>query len=148
MTRHDRGGGREAIWGINANDRRWFQALTLLGGNVGSIAVIVLVLKHRSGEQTADALALNLLLSIGASFVAAGFAAWSLVQIKELTMAIADWIREATEKRRQRILEQGRAEGRDEGRDEGRAEGYREGYDDAQQGKPRRVPNDKPASEC
>ena len=63
-------------------------------------------------------------------------------------MAIADWIREATEKRRQRILEQGRAEGRDEGRDEGRAEGYREGYDDAQQGKPRRVPNDKPASEC
>ncbi len=144
MSRHDRSGDREAIWGINANDRRWFQGLTLLGGNVGSIAVIVLVLKHRSGEQTADALALNLLLSIGASFVAAGFAAWSLVQIKELTMAIADWIREATERRRQRILEQGR----DEGRDEGRAEGYREGYDDAQQGKPRRVPDDKPASEC
>ena len=136
MTQHDRSGGREAIWGINANDRRWFQALTLLGGNVGSITVIVLVLKHRSGEQTADALALNLLLSIGASFVAAGFAAWSLVQIKELTMAIADWIREATEKRRQRILEQGRAEG------------YQKGYDDAQQGKPRQAPTDKPVPEC
>ena len=140
MSQYDRNGGREAIWGINASDRRWFQALTLLGGNVGSIAVIVLVLKYRSAEQTADALALNLLLSIGASFVAAGFAAWSLIQIKELTMAIADWIREATERRRQRILEQGRAEGR--------AEGYREGYDDAQQGKPRRVPTKKPASEC
>lgn len=136
MSQNDRSGSREAIWGINASDRRWFQALTLVGGNVGTIAVTVLVLKHRSGEQTADALALNILLTIGASFIAAGFTAWSLIQIKELTMAIADWIREATERRRQRILEQGRAEG------------YREGYDDAQQGKPRRVPNDKPASEC
>ena len=37
-------------------------------------------------------------------------------------MAIADWIREATEKRRQRL----------------RREGYDMGYDDRDQGKPRR----------
>lgn len=38
----------------------------------------------------------------------------------ELTMAIADWIREATERRRQRILR----------------EAYDMGYDDADKGRP------------
>ena len=40
----------------------------------------------------------------------------------EMTMAIADWIREATERRRQRILK----------------EAYDMGYDDADKGRPRR----------
>ena len=74
-------------------------------------------------------------------------------------MAIADWIREATERRRQRIREEGRQEGlregrqeglregRQEGQREGRTEGYEMGYDDSQQGKPRR-PMDKPDAEC
>ena len=39
--------------------------------------------------------------------------------------ALAEWIREATKKRRERLLEQG----------------YREGYADAQQGKPPRFPS-------
>ena len=109
--------------------------MTLVGGNVGSIAITLLTLQHRPADQTPDALALSLLLGIGASFVAAGFVSWNIVQIKELTMAIADWIREATEKRRRRILE------------EGRAEGYQLGYDDAQQGKPRRPATGKPEAE-
>ena len=37
-------------------------------------------------------------------------------------MTIADWIREATERRRQRILEEGRQMGREEGRQMGREE--------------------------
>ena len=48
---------------------------------------------------------------------------WSLV------MAIADWIREATERRRQRL--------RREGRIKGLSEGYLMGYDDADKGRPR-----------
>ena len=43
----------------------------------------------------------------------------------ELTMAIADWIREATERRRQRIIA------------EGLHEGYLMGYEDADKGRPR-----------
>lgn len=40
-------------------------------------------------------------------------------------MAIADWVREATERRRQRIIA------------EGLREGYLMGYDDADKGRPR-----------
>ena len=47
-----------------------------------------------------NAVARNILLSVGASFVAAGFVSWAILQAKELTMAIADWIREATERRK------------------------------------------------
>lgn len=83
---------------------------------------------------------LNLLLGIGAGFVASGFVAWGLLQLKEMAMAIADWIREATEKRRQRFIEQGRQEGRQEGiqigREQGRVEGYEEGYIDGKEGNP------------
>ena len=60
-------------------------------------------------------------------------------------MAIADWIRDANEKRKRELvaeaLERGRREGRDEGRVEGRGEGYDMGYDDRDQGKPRRRPS-------
>lgn len=45
-------------------------------------------------------------------------------------MAIADWIREATERRRQRLRDEGRREGRRE------AEAYNMGYDDADKGRP------------
>ncbi len=139
MKHPDHDDGRETIWGISPNDRRWFQAMTLVGGNIGAITVTWLSLNYRTGNQTPDAFALDILLGIGASFVAAGFISWNLVQIKELTMAIADWIREATERRRQRIREEGRAEGR--------AEGYKMGYDDAQRGKPRQTSIEKRESE-
>ena len=60
----------------------------------------------------------------------------------EMTMAIADWIREATERRRQRIIEEVRnsEEYRQEyekGFREGLVEGYMMGYDDADKGRPR-----------
>ena len=45
-------------------------------------------------------------------------------------MAIADWIREATERRRERLRDEGRREGRRE------AEAYNMGYDDADKGRP------------
>ena len=156
---------RETIWGINRKDRRLFQALTLTGGNAGSIAVTVLQLKHRSPDDTPDTIVLNIILGIGASFVASGFIAWDLVQIKEVSMAVADWIRDRNARNRERWRaegrEEGRAEGREEGRDEGRVEGrdegrvegraegraegrvegYYIGYSDAQEGNPQRPPS-------
>ena len=113
---------RDNLWGIDSNDRRWFQALTLAGGVIASIMMAFLEIEYRAGDAAPNTVARNILLSIGASFVAAGFVSWAILQAKELTMAIADWIREATEKRRQRL----------------RDEGYDMGYDDRDQGKPRR----------
>ena len=122
MNRYDE---RDNLWGIDSNDRRWFQALTLAGGVIASIIMAFLEIEYRAGDATPNTVARNILLSIGASFVAAGFVSWAILQAKELTMAIADWIREATEKRRQRL----------------RDEGYDMGYDDRDQGKPRRRPS-------
>ena len=132
----DYDGGRESIWGIDRRDRRWFQALTLVGGTITSIVFGVLHFRYRSPSDTADEILLNLLLGIGAGFVASGFVAWGLLQLKEMAMAIADWIREATEKRRRRLIEQGRQEGIRIGREQGRVEGYEEGYIDGKEGNP------------
>ena len=107
-----------------------------------------LEIEYRADDAAPNAVARNILLSIGASFVAAGFVSWAILQAKELTMAIADWIRDANEKRKRELvaeaLERGRREGRIEGRDEGliegRGEGYDMGYDDRDMGKPRRRP--------
>ena len=141
MNRYDE---RDNLWGIDSNDRRWFQALTLAGGVIASIMMAFLEIEYRAGDATPNTVARNILLSIGASFVAAGFVSWAILQAKELTMAIADWIREATEKRKRELvaeaLERGRNEGLIKGRIEGRGEGYDMGYDDRDQGKPRRRP--------
>ena len=159
---------RETFWGINRKDRRWFQVMTLVGGTTGSVVLTVLQLKYRTPEDTPDILALNILLGIGASFAAAGFTSWDILQIKEVIMAIADWIRERTarnrEKFRAEVMQEGfelgraegrtegraegrtegraegRTEGRAEGRTEGRAEGYHLGYDDGRQGNPPQPP--------
>ena len=72
---------RETIWGISRRDRRWFQALTLAGGIACSVAFAILRFEYRSAEDTPDALLLNILLGIGASFVASGFVAWGLIQL-------------------------------------------------------------------
>ena len=55
-------------------------------------------------------------------------------------MAIADWIREATERRRQRVIEEVRSS--EEYRQAWR-EGYDMGYDDADKGRPRRPPSSR-----
>ena len=145
MNRYDE---RDNLWGIDSNDRRWFQALTLAGGTIASIMMAFLEIEYRAGDATPNTVARNILLSIGASFVAAGFVSWAILQAKELTMAIADWIRDANEKRKRELvaeaLERGRREGRIEGRDEGliegRGEGYLMGYEDATEGKPLQPP--------
>ena len=143
---------RDNLWGIDSNDRRWFQALTLAGGVIASIMMTFLEIEYRADDAAPNTVARNILLSIGASFVAAGFVSWAILQAKELTMAIADWIRDANEKRKQQLrdegrsqgliegIRQGRSEGRSEGLIEGRGEGYDMGYDDRDQGKPRRPP--------
>ena len=152
MNRYDE---RDNLWGIDSNDRRWFQALTLAGGVIASIMMAFLEIEYRASDAAPNTVARNILLSIGASF-AAGFVSWAILQAKELTMAIADWIREATEKRRQRLRDEGRSqgliegirqgrnegliEGRGEGRIEGRGEGYLMGYEDATEGKPPQPP--------
>ena len=119
---------RDNLWGIDSNDRRWFQALTLAGGVIASIMMAFLEIEYRAGDAAPNTVARNILLSIGASFVAAGFVSWAILQAKELTMAIADWIREATEKRKQRITS------------EARREGYMMGYEDRDKGKPPQPP--------
>ena len=145
MQRYDE---RDNLWGIDSNDRRWFQALTLAGGVIASIMMAFLEIEYRAGDATPNTVARNILLSIGASFVAAGFVSWAILQAKELTMAIADWIRDANEKRKQQLRDEGHSQGliegirqgRSEGLIEGRGEGYDMGYDDRDQGKPRRPP--------
>ena len=144
MSEDNRSADRETIWGINRKDRRWFQLMTLLGGTGGSATMVWLTLRYRAGDDRPDAVAFSILLAIGASFVAAGFVAWSWLQVKEITMPIGDWIREANERRRQRLRDEGREEGRAEGRKEGHAagfaeghaQGYQIGYADGAQGQP------------
>lgn len=144
---------RETIWGIRPEDRRWFQLLTLMGGTAGSIILILLELGSLSAGAAPAEVARNIVLGIGASFVAAGFIAWGLLQAKELIMPIGDWIREATEKRRERLLEEGRQQGRKEAREEAREEGRIQGreevlreiygpdYSESQERKPPQPPN-------
>ena len=127
MNRYDE---RDNLWGIDSNDRRWFQALTLAGGVIASIIMAFLEIEYRASDAAPNTVARNILLSIGASFVAAGFVSWAILQAKELTMAIADWIREATERRKRELVA--------EALERGRNEGYDMGYDDRDQGKPRR----------
>ena len=136
MSEDNRDVDRETIWGINRKDRRWFQLMTLLGGTGGSATLVWLTLRYRANDDTPDAVAFSILLAIGASFVAAGFVAWSWLQVKEIAMPIGDWIREANERRRQRLRDEGRAEGRKEGHAAGFAEGYQSGYVDGAQGQP------------
>ena len=144
---------RETIWGINRKDRPLFQVMTLVGGTASSVTLTILQLKYRAPDDTPDMLMLSILLGIGASFVAAGFASWGLLQIKELIMSIAYWIKERNARNRERLLAQGLERGREEGREEGlelgraegrvegRNEGYYIGYSDAQQGNPQRPPS-------
>ena len=123
MQRYDE---RDNLWGIDSNDRRWFQALTLAGGVIASIMMAFLEIEYRAGDAAPNTVARNILLSIGASFVAAGFVSWAILQAKELTMAIADWIRERTAKEREKFA----------------AEIYTKGYDDGAKGKARQFPKD------
>ena len=115
---------RETIWGIRPEDRRWFQLITLIGGIAGSVILTLLELDPLPADTAPSQTARNIALSISISFAASGFIAWGVLQIKELTMPIGDWIREATEKRREKL----------------RQESYKQGYADRDAGKPRRYP--------
>lgn len=119
---------RESIWGISPRDRRWFQLMTLAGGAAGSVILTLLEVDSPATGSPASQLARNIALDIGASFVASGFIAWGLLQVKELFMPIGDWIREANERRRQRLREEGRQMGLKQGREEGRLQALREIY--------------------
>lgn len=104
---------RESIWGIQPRDRGWFQLITLIGGTSGSIVLTLLELDSLfAGAVVTSEVARNITLGIGASFVASGFISWGLLQAREIPMLIADWIRDSTRKRRERLLEEGRRQGR------------------------------------
>ena len=132
---------RETIWGIRPRDRGLFQLLTLIGGVSGSIMLTLLELDSLSAGAMPSEAARNITLGIGASFVASGFISWGLMQAKELPMLIADWIRDATEKRRARWRQEGLEEGRRQGREEVLREIYGSDYSDSQEG-PRTQPPD------
>ena len=132
MPRYNPSEDREDMWGIPRRDRRWFQLLTLIGGTAGSISLTWLELAYGWDSSAPNSPIRNIILGVGGSFIAAGFVSWGLLHTKEMLMAIADWIREATEKRRRRI--------RAEGITQGITQGYRRGYEDAIQGKPPEVP--------
>ena len=140
----DTGDSRETIWGIDPKDRAWFQLLTLIGGVAGSVILTTLELASTPPDAASGEIARNVVLGIGASFVASGFIAWGLLQAKELIMSIAKWINDATERRRKRLREEGRREGYSdgvrEGYSEGVGEGYSMGYSDAQEGNPPQPP--------
>ena len=96
------------------------------GGTAGSVILTLLELEALSGSMAAmpSQAARNIVLGIGGSFAASGFVAWGIIQVKEMPMAIADWIREATERRRERW----------------RREAYIQGYADRDAGKPPNPP--------
>ena len=136
---------RETIWGIHPKDRRWFQLITLTGGIAGSVLLTMLELDSLSNSPiTPSQAARNIVVGIGASFAAAGFIAWGVIQVKEMPMAIADWIRDATEKRREKLRQEGYTRGEAQGFNRGVAQGYDLGYDDSQSGNPRRPPENPP----
>lgn len=93
---------RESIWGIASKDRAWFQALTLVGGVALSIMIAYLELAYRPANAAPNVVARNIIVGVGASFVASGFVAWGILQAKELTMAVADLVRDFAEKRKQK----------------------------------------------
>ena len=135
MTGPDNNSDRETIWGINRKDRPWFQLLTLLGGLAGAVTLTMLELEYRPPDATPNTTGLNIVLGIGGSFVAAGFIAWGLLQIKELAMSIANWINDQRARNRAKLI----------------AQGYDQGYDDARSGRPRRVeatPDDQPGPDA
>ncbi len=119
---------RESIWGIRPEDRKWFQLFTVVGGTAGSVILAVLELDSPAVDVALAETARNIVLGIGASFVASGFIVWGLLQAREIMSSVADWIREATKRRRERWMEAAREEG------------YKKGYADAQQGKPPQLP--------
>ena len=125
----------------------------------------LLELEALSGDAAAGVVARNVVLGIGGSFVASGFIAWGMLQAKEMIMSMSDWIRNATERRRERWREERRQERDEEARrqvEESRREGeeirrqaeedarrqveevrrqaYIQGYTDYREGKPERPP--------
>ena len=118
---------RETLWGIRPEDRKWFQIFTVVGGITGSVILALLELDSPPVGAAPAETARNIVLSIGASFVASGFVTWGSLQAREIMSSFAAWIRDNTKKRQERLLEQGREEGREEGRGEGREEGVAEG---------------------
>ena len=123
MSRAGDDGYRESIWGIDPRDRPWFQVLTLAGGVAGSIILTLLELDSLSVGGAPSEAARNIVLGIGASFVASGFIAWGILQAKDLTMPAGDILRRFAEKQREKWYEESRQQGIKEGREQGRAEG-------------------------
>ena len=105
---------RESLWGIRPEDRKWFESFTVVGGTAGSIVLAVMELNSGAIGTTQAETARNIVLGIGASFVASGFIVWGLLQVKDYMSSLGAWIRDNTKKRRERLLEEGRRQGREE----------------------------------
>ena len=122
---------QESIWGINPQDRQWFEFLTAAAGLALSIIAVALAIIYRPETATPYDVLQRCVLSIVTAFGAAGFTSWTILHTKEMLMSLADSIRRRTdeweEKKKQEGREEGLVEGRAEGRKEGRVEGRVEG---------------------
>ena len=129
MSRVSDDGYRESIWGIDPKESPWFQLLTLTGGIAGSVILTWLELNYRSGDATLSEVAQNIVLGISASFIAAGFIVWGILQAKDLAMPAGDVLRGFVERRREKWRKELLAAQQD-AREEGRQEGLRQGREE------------------
>ena len=113
---------QESIWGINPQDRQWFEFLTAAAGLAVSIIAVALAIIYRPETATPYDVLQRCVLSIVTAFGAAGFTSWTILHTKEMLMSLADSIRRRTDE----WVEKKQQEAREEGREEERGELLRE----------------------
>ena len=88
---------QESIWGINPQDRQWFEFLTAAAGLTLSIIAVALAIIYRPETATPYDVLQRCVLSIVTAFGAAGFTSWTILHTKEMLMSLADSIRRRTD---------------------------------------------------
>ena len=88
---------QESIWGINPQDRQWFEFLTAAAGLALSIIAVALAIIYRPETATPYDVLQRCVLSIVTAFGAAGFTSWTILHTKEMLMSLADSIRRRTD---------------------------------------------------
>ena len=101
---------QESIWGINPQDRQWFEFLTAAAGLALSIIAVALAIIYRPETATPYDVLQRCVLSIVTAFGAAGFTSWTILHTKEMLMSLADSIRRRTDEWEEKKKQEGRDE--------------------------------------